>query len=160
VYVAAGHVLGCAQGAASPIVLGQSTSCLGGALAGPVAVSGVRVAFGLKRCGVDTGHSSVVVRRLDTGQVVSQRPATQSVLGAESYVTVAAIVLARNGAVAWISEGASIVSRRRAVQVHVSGPSGTRVVDSGAGIWRRSLRLSGSVVRWRDRGRLRSARMG
>jgi len=160
VYVAGGRVLGCARGGAARYVLGRSTSCLGGALAGPVAVAGTRVAVAVKRCGVDTGRSEVLVRRLDNGQVLGTQPATSSALGAESYVTVSAIVLARNGAVAWITEAASIVSRRRAIQVHAWAAAGTRILDSGAAIGARSLRLTGALVRWRDGGRLRSARLG
>lgn len=159
VFVASGHVVGCAHGGGT-YVLGRSTSCLGGALAGPVALSGVRVAVALKRCGVDTGRSQVQVRRLDNGQVIGGQAATTSPLGAESYVTVSSIALARNGAVAWITEAASIVSHRRAIQVHASGPAGTRILDSGPGIGPRSLRLSGTVLRWRDEGRVRTARLG
>lgn len=160
VFVSGSHVFGCARGRAAAYDLGRATTCLGGALAGPFALSGVRVAFALKTCGVDAGRSAVFVRRLDTGKVVAQRPATTSALGAEAYVTVSAIVLGRSGSYAWITEAASIVSHRRAIQVHAAGPAGARILDSGSGIRPRSLRLSGKVLRWRDGGQLRSARLG
>lgn len=160
VFVSGSHVFGCARGGARPYDLGRATTCLGGALAGPFALSGARVAVALKTCGVDTGRSAVVVRRLDTGVVVARRPATTSGLGAESYVTVSAIVLGASGSYAWITEAASIVSHRRAIQVHAAGPAGARILDSGAGIRPRSLRLSGTVLRWRNGGQLRSAQLG
>lgn len=160
VFVSGRHVFGCARGSAALYDLGRATTCLGGALAGPFALSGVRVAFALKTCGVDTGRSAVRVRRLDTGKVVAQRPATTSALGAEAYVTVSAIVLGRSGSYAWITEAASIVSHRRAIQVHAAGPGGARILDAGAAIRPRSLRLSGKVLRWRDGAQLRSAMLG
>lgn len=153
-------MFGCAHGGSAPLALGRATTCLGGALAGPAAVSGVRVAYALKTCGVDTGRSAVLVRRLDTGQLVEQRPATATVLGPESYVTVSSIVLSPTGAVAWITEAASIISHRRAIQVHAAGPAGTRILDSGPGIASRSLRLRGKVLHWLDAGQMRTARLG
>jgi hypothetical protein len=159
-FVSGSHVFGCARGGATPYDLGRATTCLGGALVGPFALSGVRVAFALKTCGVDTGRSAVLVRRLDTGKLLAQRPATTSGLGAESYVTVSAIVLGRSGSYAWITEAASIVSHRRAVQVQAAGPGGARILDAGAAIRPRSLRLSGTVLRWRYGGQIRSARLG
>jgi hypothetical protein len=125
----------------------------------PVAVRGLLVAYGAQRCGVDTGSSQVLVRRLSDGSVLASRPATTTLLGAESYVSVSAIALASDGAVAWISVGASIVSQRRTIEVHALDRGGVRRLDAGSAIAPAVLELRGSVLRWRHGGEWRSARL-
>ena len=161
VYVAGGQVFGCARGERTRYALGQVTTCLRGALVGPVKAAGVRVAYAVKRCGVDTGTSQVIVRRLDDGRTLAAASATATPLGAESYVTVSSLVLAGDGSAGWITEAGSIVSHRRLTEVHALDSRGTpRVLDSGPGIGPRSLVLvGGSQLRWRDAGRWRTARL-
>ena len=159
VYVTGGQVFGCARGARTRYALGQVTTCLRGALVGPVKAAGVRVAYAVKRCGVDTGTSQVIVRRLDDGRTVAAAPATATPLGAESYVTVSSLVLASDGSVGWITEAGSIVSHRQFTEVHARDSRGARVLDSSPGIGPRSLALVGSQLRWRDAGRWRTARL-
>jgi hypothetical protein len=119
----------------------------------------VRVAYAVKRCGVDTGRSEVLVRRLDTGQVVADRPATSTVLGVESFVSVTALVVAGSGSAGWISQSGSIVSHRELTEVHAFDARGARLLDSGSAIGAHSLQLVGSQLRWRNAGRLRTARL-
>jgi hypothetical protein len=159
VYAAGGQAFGCARGAGTRYALGQVTSCLRGALVGPVKAAGVRIAYAVKRCGVDTGTSQVIVRRLDNGRTVTAAPATATPLGAESYVTVSSLVLAGDGSVGWITQAGSIVSHRRLTEVHSRDSRGARLLDSGPGIGPRSLVLVGSQLRWRDAGRWRTARL-
>ena len=159
VYVIGGQVFGCARGQRSRYALGQVTTCLRGALVGPVKAAGVRVAFAVKRCGVDTGTSQVIVRRLDDGRTISASPATSTPLGAESYVTVSSLVLAGNGSVGWITQAGSIVSHRQFTEVHARDSRGARVLDSSPGVAPRSLALTGSQLRWREAGHWRTARL-
>ena len=162
VYATGGQVYGCSRGAQRRFALGGQRSCLGGSLAGPFALMGSRVAYGVERCGVDTGRSLILVRALDTGRVSVDLPATSSRVGVESYVRVTAIVLSPSGSVAWITQAGSIVAHRQLTEVHAAragGAAGPRVLDAGPGIATRSLSLSGSTVRWRDGGRMRSARL-
>lgn len=126
----------------------------------PVAVSGTLAGYGSERCGVDTGSSEVVVRRLSDGHTLATEPATTSRLGPESYVSVSALVLAPDGAAAWISVGGSIVGHRRLVEVHALDPRGERTLDAGSSIAPTVLRLEGATVRWRHGGVWRSARVG
>jgi hypothetical protein len=59
--------------------------------------------------------------------------------------------------VAWIAQGGSVVSGRRTeVEVNRADARGGALLDSGSGIDDRSLRLNGSTITWRDRGRTRS----
>jgi hypothetical protein len=159
VYGTGGQVFGCARGSRTRYPLGQVTSCLRGALVGPVRVAGIRVAYAVKRCGVDTGTSQVIVRRLDDGHMSAAVPATATPLGAESYVTVTALALAPDGSVGWITQGGSIVSHRQLTEVHARDARGARVLDSGPGIGPRSLALAGSQLRWRDAGQRRTVRL-
>jgi hypothetical protein len=159
VYATSGQVFGCAGGARARYALGQLTTCLRGALVGPVRVAGVRVVYAVKRCGVDTGTSQVLVRRLDSGRTIAALPATATRLGAESYVTVSSLVLAGNGSVGWITQAGSIVGHRRLTEVHARDSQGARVLDSGPTIAAGSLALVGSQLRWRDAGRTRTARL-
>jgi hypothetical protein len=160
VYATRGQVIGCARATRTRYVLGQVTSCLRGAFVGPVKVSGIRVAYAVKRCGVDTGTSEVIVRRLDDGRSVASMPATATPLGVESYVTVSSLVLAGDGSVGWITQGGSIVSHRQLIEVHARDSRGVRRLDSGPGIAPRSLTLVRSQLRWRDAGATRTARLG
>ena len=160
VYLARGQVYGCGAGHATAFLLGERVGCLRGPLAGPFALVGARVAYGLDRCGVDTGSSMLTVQRLDTGQVLISRPALSRPVGVESYTSISRIVLSRGGAVAWIASGHSIGAHRQRTEVEALDRHGARVLDSGATIATGSLSLSGSTVRWRDGGRARSARLG
>jgi hypothetical protein len=159
VYASHGSVFGCARGSRS-FLIGQSGTCLGGhARIVPVAVTGVLAAYGSERCGVDTGSSTVLVQRLSTGAVLSQQAASSTSAGAESYTMVSAIVLARDGAVAWISVSNSIVGGRHISQVHALDRHGLRVLDQGRAIDSARLRLQGSTVSWKHAGHWRSAKL-
>ncbi len=157
VYAVGAQVFGCARGSGKRFAIGSQRTCLRTAFVGPFAVAGVKTAFAVKRCGVDTGTSTIVVRRLDTGRVIGQQPANTSPIGPESSVTVSAIVLGQTGAVAWITQAASIVGHRRATAVHAAGAHGARVLDSGSAIDPHSLTLRGGRVRWRHGASWRSA---
>ena len=123
----------------------------------PVAVAGGLAAYGLERCGVDTGTGSVQVQRLSDGKVLHAAPATVALLGPESYRSVAAVVVRPDGAVAWIGTGVSIIRHSQDVEVHKLDRDGSRTLDRGAGIDARSLRLRGSRITWRHGGRTLSA---
>jgi hypothetical protein len=122
-----------------------------------VAVSGVLVAYGSQRCGVDTGSSTVVVRRLSDGVMLSQQPASITPIGPESYVMVTALVLAGDGDVAWISTSHSIVGGRGSTEVHAFDRRGVRLLDHGAGIDTAQLRLRHAKVSWKHGIAWRSA---
>jgi hypothetical protein len=158
VYVSGGLVYGCAHAGKRQYLLGQRASCLGGRTrVAPVAVSGVLVAYGSQQCGVDTGRSTVVVRRLTDGSTLSQQPATTTPTGPESYVMVTALVLAGDGAAAWISVSHSIVGGHSTTEVHALDRHGTRRLDHGAAVGTAQLRLAGTKVSWKHGTAWRSA---
>ncbi|HUE25796.1 MAG TPA: hypothetical protein VMP89_03410, partial [Solirubrobacteraceae bacterium] len=126
--------------------------------AGPVALAGQDVAYGLTTFGVDTVTATVVVRNLADGKEIRNEPATTRPLGPEFFQSVASIVVRPDGAVAWIGEGGSVISgRTRDVEVDRADAHGLAKLDSGSGIEDRSLRLRGSTLTWRHDGRTRSA---
>jgi hypothetical protein len=73
---------------------------------------------------------------------------------------VTALVLAGGGAAAWISAGGSIVSSRTIVEVQAYANGTLRRLDRGGSIDRRTLRLSGTRLRWRHGSTWRTARLG
>jgi hypothetical protein len=158
VYLARGLVYGCAHGAKHPYLLGQRASCLGGhARVAPVELSGALVAYGSQRCGVDTGASTIVVRRLSDGSTLSQQPATTTPSGPEAYVMVTALVIAGDGDVAWISTSHSIVAGHSATEVHALDRHGLKLLDHGAAINAAALRLAHTKVSWKHGIAWRSA---
>ena len=154
-YVAAGVVYGCASPGSRKYELGARTSCLRSPRVSPVAVAGEIAAYGLVRCGVDTGRASVVVMSLRDGRRLRILPATRAPLGVESFQLVATVAVSGDGAVAWIGIGSSVVGHRRVVEVDKADRVGVATLDSGSGIAPRSLALGGSRVTWRHSGRLR-----
>ncbi len=140
--------------------LGASDRTLREGRAGPLALAGVDVAYGLSSFGVDTGTAQVLVRRLTDGVVLRKASATSHSAGAESYQSVAALVVKADGAVAWIGLGRSIIGRRPVVEVHRYDRRGQALLDSGSAVATGSLRLHGSQLTWTKRGQRRSATLG
>ena len=153
-------VYGCSSlgGRTSIHRLGSAGFCTMSDKVGPVALSGQVAAYGIQRCGVDTGTAQVVVRRLTDGKVLHTAPATVRNAGAESYQLIGSIVVRADGAVGWIGQGHSIVGHGLAVvEVHRIDRRGPAELDHGAEIAVGSLRLTGSRLSWRHAGRERSA---
>jgi hypothetical protein len=150
-------VYGCYEPTGKRYKLGASTVCVGSTQIGPASVAGAIAAYGAETCGVDTGSSQVIVRRLSDGHVLDMEPAMTLPLGPESYVTVGAIVVKANGSAAWIANASSIVHRSRRHEVRRSDTAGRARLDSGSGINPSSLRLRGSSLSWRHGAATRSA---
>jgi hypothetical protein len=157
VYAVHGNVFGCSAHGSTSYRLGRRDSCLMATRIAPVVVTGEVAAYGAEECGIDTGSTLVVVRRLTDGkQLMSATAATPP--GPESYESVDSLVLKRDGAVAWIAVGRSIVGTRgRSIEVDKSDKHGGAVLDSGGAIGVYSLRLRQSTLRWRDGTQTRSA---
>jgi hypothetical protein len=155
VYSSGGSAFACSVGKAS-IRLGSRQSCIGTPLIGPVTVTGALAAYGSETCGVDTGSTLVIVRRLTDGHELCGVPATGPG-GPESYQAVESVVLKGDGAVAWIGTGHSLGARHRLTDVWRADRHGTTRLDSGLAIQVHSLRLKGSTVRWRNGAETRSA---
>jgi hypothetical protein len=158
--VAHGVVVGCAGGSQRGFVLGRSGLCIGATRVAPVSVVGALAAYGAERCGVDTGSTQVIVRRLTDGAILAQTPATSTRMGPESYVQVTALVLARSGSAAWIASGASIVGHRHIVEVRAYEHGTLRRLDSGAAIDLYKLELTGSHLRWKHGANWKTATLG
>jgi hypothetical protein len=158
VYVVNGTAYGCSVvHAARRYPLGQRATCLGTPRVGPVAVAGELAAYGLERCGVDTGFTQVVIRRLTDGRQQRSFVATTNPLGPESYQSVGSLVLKSDGAVAWIGVTSSIVRHGNDIEVHRAEQHAQLLLDSGPGIDPASLRLRRSVLTWRRANRTRRA---
>jgi len=125
----------------------QQQTCVATARVAPVTVAGRLAAYGLEQCGIDTGFTEVVVRRLSDGRVPHDVNAT-SPAGPESYQTVDSLVLKPDGAVAWIGTGSSIGTHAVLTEVRRVDRRGEALLDSGAAVRSRSLRLRGSLLSW------------
>ncbi len=155
-----GHwVYGCAAPGGRTYRLGQGPTCIGAPRIAPVVVTRTLAGYGSERCGVDTGSAEVVVRRLTDGKALTRLPATTTAVGAESYQSVAALVLKGDGAVAWIAVNRSIIGNRVAIEVRKHDATGSALLDSGAGIRTASLQRHGSQLTWRHGGQLRHSRL-
>ncbi len=157
VYVQAGTVYGCASGDHGRYVLGKRGTCLRAAAVAPVTVAGRFAAYGLQRCGVDTGSTQVLVRRLTDGRVVHSAPAS-SPPGPEGFQTVTSLVLKADGAVAWIATGRSLGRSASVVEVWRVDRSGAQArLDFGPAIVAGSLRLHSAMLSWRHGQATRTA---
>jgi hypothetical protein len=159
VFALSGRVFGCAVRTGRRTALGSATTCLRQPLIGAASVSGERIAYGRESCGVDTGTSVVEARDLVRGRVLYAAQAITGAVGPESYSRVRAVVLAADGACAWIASTSSIVRGGERLEVHTTDGRRSRLLDSGSGIVATSLRLRGHVVRWRSGSQARSARL-
>jgi hypothetical protein len=157
VYQQHGVVYGCSSHGVMTYTLGRSENCNVSVRVAPVTVTGNLAAYGAEQCGIDFGTTSVIVRRLTDGKQLADSPAT-SPPGVESFQHVDSLVLKRDGAVAWIGDGSSIVGHgRRVVEVRKLDKQGLSVLDSGAGVHTGSLRLHRSTLRWHDGTQTRTA---
>jgi hypothetical protein len=156
IYDRNGAVYGCSTRTGRTFRLGSSTPTIGQGRVQPTALAGADAAYGLTSHGVDTATTQVVVRRLGDGKVLHTAVAVSRNTGAESFQSVTALVVKSDGAVAWIG-GSRSIGGRQALEVHRIDSRGQAVLDRGAGIAPRSLRLRSSRLSWLDSGRQRSA---
>lgn len=120
-------------------------------------VAGDSVAFAATSMGVDTLSSSVEVLDAADDRLLRDLAAAGPSRRPESFTTVAAIVVRAAGQVGWIATVSAIGQRRARYEVHRAGSSGAALLDSGARIDPRSLRLRGERISWRDGAGTRSA---
>jgi hypothetical protein len=156
VYASGGNAYGCVVGRAGKIRLGAVGLSPGRAHIEAVRVAGRIAAYGLLRSGVDTGVAIVNVRRLTTGKLLAQRPATTRV-GVEGFRSVDSLVLKSDGAVAWIATARSIGPPKFIRQVQLLDGGGFRRLDSGPEVVASSLTLHRSRLSWKHGAATRTA---
>ncbi|HWF73075.1 MAG TPA: hypothetical protein VG186_07010 [Solirubrobacteraceae bacterium] len=156
-----GSVYGCVSATGTRHKLGGLGICnVAPGRAAPVKLLGTTVAYGLERCGVDTGSSTVVIRDLASARELADIAAGTLPLGAESYVSVASLVLGHGSTVGWIATDTSLVRNRgQSYEVHGFTGAKSSLLDSGKAIRPSSLRLAGSRMTWRDGTATRSAKL-
>jgi hypothetical protein len=133
--------------------LGQASVCVATARVGDMALADDVVAYGLDRCGVDTGFTTVLVRRVSNGMRLHSFAAVTGPGLVESYQSINSLIVTPKGAVGWIATDSSIVGHGRRLEVHAN----RRLLDSGPAIVPTSLRLHGSTLSWRDGASTRTA---
>lgn len=158
IYDAAHTVYGCAAAGHGRWRLGSDGVCTTTQRIGVTAISGVTAAYAATSCGVDTGSTQIVVRRLDTGATLVSQPAARAAFP-ESFSSASAVVVEAGGAVAWIGHVTSIVRHSSVTAVYAARGSSVRRLDSGSAIGPTSLRLRGTTVSWRHGTAQRSARL-
>lgn len=157
VYVSAGNVYGCSTHARTSYLLGSNGNCNSAAKVGLVIVTRELSAYALQRCGVDTGTTLVIVRRLSDGKQLRSFAATSTGLP-EGFQSVRSLAVKSDGAVAWIGFVSSVVGNRRVIEVHKADANRPAVtLDSGPAIGPASLRLHSSRLSWRHGTATRSA---
>jgi hypothetical protein len=157
IFSLSGSIYGCSEAAGRRFRLGSAGVCIGAERAGPFALAGPTVGYALQRCGVDTGTTELIARRLTDGRQLRTARAIRAVLAPETFVTVGSIVVAGDGALAWIASAASLASHRQAREVDRAGRSGFSTLDSGSAIDAGSLTGHGSILTWRHGGSIHSA---
>ncbi|MDQ2897423.1 MAG: hypothetical protein M3Y09_17575, partial [Actinomycetota bacterium] len=156
VYASEGNAYGCVTGATRSYRLGSTGSSITAARIETVRVAGRIAAYGLRTSGVDTGYATVNVRRLTTGRLLAQRPATTKV-GVEGFQSVDSLVLKVDGAVAWIATARAIGMPTFIRQLQRLDTSGFHVLDVGPNVAAGSLTLHGSTLSWKHGHALRTA---
>ena len=150
VYSRGGSVYGCAKSGHKSFRLGAVANSMSEGRAGPIALAGVDVAYGLTYFGVDTISADVVVRSLTGGDVLRRQSSYTGSVGPEYFETVHDIVVKPDGSVAWIASAGSIISGKPAdTEVEKSDRSPGTLLDKSRQIKVDSLRLRGSLLRWR-----------
>lgn len=153
-------VYGCARGATRRSALGilGGTSETGGEGLRRFTLAGAVVAYeeyAFNGPGYpERSFNVVVVRNLRTARVLHRLPTGPSARpeGVGRGPTLVRIIVKSDGAVAWMTGGT--VQGITMTVIHVVDRSGSRVVASGTGIERQSLRLRGSTLSWKQNGRL------
>jgi hypothetical protein len=149
-------VYGCVLQTGTVWKLGSAGICNVTPCADHFALAGTVVAYGLNRFGIDTGTTTVVVRRLVSGHVVHQDAATSRGV-VEGYGSAKSLVVKTDGSDAWIGVDNSIIGHGRVIEVHRHDGRGTALLDSAASIEPASLKLHGSRLTWRDGGATRQS---
>jgi hypothetical protein len=158
VYDAQGAAVTCARGSTHHLRLGMdSGTCIRANRVTMVRLAGRVVGYASMSCGVDTGSTVVLVRRLAAGRRLVNRAATTQ-QGVEGHATVGSLVVRASGAVAWIATEQAFGPPKFLRQVaRVDGERRFAVLDSGAGVQPASLRLAGATLTWRDSAGTRQA---
>lgn len=159
IYSDGGNVFGCTRGGDERFRLGTATHSMSEGRAGPIALAGTDAAYGLTYYGVDTISAQVDVRSLTDGHVVRSHAAISGSAPAEFVEAVDAIVVKRDGSVAWIAHVSSIPSAHSASTEVEKSDRTSRVLleKEPSGIKLHSLRLVGSQLTWRYESATRSA---
>jgi hypothetical protein len=128
----------------------------------PIDLTGPLVAYPVLYCGVE--DCSSVVELVDLrGRFDGERRALTDRTVPDDHPPVPDVEVASNGAVAWIACPELTCAGRGLKRVWVADSTASdgvsRSIGRGRGIAPRSLTVSGSRVRWIDRGRMRSARI-
>jgi len=97
----------------------------------------------------------VIVRDLRSGRLlheVATGIGAKAQAGFAGVGRAAAIVVKRDGAVAWIAENYERSGRAKYFEVHAVDQMGSKLLAAGTGIDLRSFRLTGSTLAWKQRG--------
>lgn len=160
------RVLGCLFNTGHALPLGTTRGNLGdfkpsaGAVNPKVAAATAPfAAYSTESFGIDFNQTWVIVRNLNTGEVLQTANASPKIgVEPESFVT--DMVVTNSGKVAWISQGGSLAGGHRGGEVALSAPSQpTEVLEEGDGIDSDSLELHGSRLTWTSEGIQHSAEM-
>jgi hypothetical protein len=145
------YIFGCAKGSRRSFRLGPlpygGPSGSGGVL--PIALAGPVVAYGVGES-YESGHSfrEIWVRNLVTGRVIHRVPnGSPAEPGDVGLGTTAAIVVKRDGAVAWIARASEKLG---SIQVRAVDKTGSHLLAASPKIEPKSLALVGGALHWTE----------
>jgi hypothetical protein len=152
------YIFGCANGSRRSFRLGPlpygGPSGSGGVL--PIALAGPVVAYGVGES-YTSGHSfsEIWVRNLASGRVIHRMPnGSPAEHGDVGLGETTAIVVRRDGAVAWIARASAKLG---SIQVRAVDRTGSHLLAASPEIEPKSLALVGGGLRWTEGGRRFSA---
>lgn len=118
------------------------------------ALAGRYAAIDSAQMGIDTFDSTVSIYDLASGRRVGTAPGTTPEDRAESFITVAALAVNRNGVLAWIGRRSAIGVPQPTYELHIlSAGKNTLLATSTAKL--AGLQLTLTAVSWADAGGVR-----
>jgi hypothetical protein len=147
-----GEIYACAYGARRTYDLGPSTegSSAGSIRTTPFSLAGPVVAYAVERS-YRHSFSEIWVRNLASGELLEKRPNGPGEPGNIGIGETTAIVVKRDGSVAWIARASN------GIQVRSADAAGSHLLAASPEIEPYSLALAGSTVYWSQRGKPMSA---
>jgi hypothetical protein len=139
----------------------QGQCCRGRARIGTIALAGPFAAYLETRLGVDTSDTTLVVADVATRRILRERPVGSSIdAGIIFRSALTDLLVADDGAVAWIAERYEHRTGTSTVMVYAAAPTGEpTVLDESPAIGATSLMLSAHTLSWSDGAMRRSAQM-
>ena len=150
-YSSRGVLYGCAGSRRTRLGALSGTHLAPAARIALYALAGRYAAIDRAQMGVDTFAATVSVYDLSSGARVGSAPGTTPEDRAESFVTVSALAVNRNGVLAWIGRRSAVGVTQPTYELHVLS-HGIDTLEAANTVKLAGLRLTVATVSWTDAG--------